>query len=482
MAKTFCLADHISAVAPVSDSDTNRRVVEMISVQKILANKMNFYDVSDVDDLINSILTHGLLEPIVVRRADDDNKYVIISGHRRYRAWMTILNDKLCEEPSTFAEIPCFVVKPKDELVEELMLIQANSATRVLTSAEIARQAERVEVLVYKLKEQGYEFPGRMRDYVAAMCNVSATKLAKLKVIREGLYAEYFSQYNSNLISEQAAYSLARLPKDFQQRLYKLFPKIGGSDASNIAAKYIDNGWRWEPQQSCPDGSTCKRGDSFLRHDVEGSRSEMCGGNMCCMKCPLGKAQHYACNRACSKVQALRKKEREERVEAEKKNQAKRDKRVKKEIMMSCSRLVRAADAAGLTDDSIIKVSYSKYNLGTIRKYAGGDFGDGYFYANDFSPEAIRNYPELCKKLCCSADYVAGFTDELKPLCDKTTSVSDGLPSKSGLYAARFECEGFVMRKLAYYDSCLQKFYFDASCGRSIEAACIGWIQLPEDF
>ena len=203
---------------------------------------------------------------------------------------------------------------------------------------------------------------------------------------------------------------------------------------------------------------------------------------MCCMKCPLGKAQHYACNRACSKVQALRKKEREERVEAEKKNQAKRDKRVKKEIMMSCSRLVRAADAAGLTDDSIIKVSYSKYNLGTIRKYAGGDFGDGYFYANDFSPEAIRNYPELCKKLCCSADYVAGFTDELKPLCDKTTSVSDGLPSKSGLYAARFECEGFVMRKLAYYDSCLQKFYFDASCGRSIEAACIGWIQLPEDF
>ena len=157
MAKTFCLADHISAVAPVSESDTKRRVVEMLPVQKILANEMNFYDVSDVDDLINSILTHGLLEPIVVRRADDD-KYVIISGHRRYRAWMTILNDNLCEEPTAFVEIPCFVVKPKDELVEELMLIQANSATRVLTSAEIARQAERVEVLVYKLKEQGYEF------------------------------------------------------------------------------------------------------------------------------------------------------------------------------------------------------------------------------------------------------------------------------------------------------------------------------------
>ena len=481
MAKTFCLADHISAVAPVSESDTKRRVVEMLPVQKILANEMNFYDVSDVDDLINSILTHGLLEPIVVRRADDD-KYVIISGHRRYRAWMTILNDKLCEEPTAFVEIPCFVVKPKDELVEELMLIQANSATRVLTSAEIARQAERVEVLVYKLKEQGYEFPGRMRDYVAAMCNVSATKLAKLKVIREGLCAEYFSQYNSNLISEQAAYSLARLPKDFQQRLYKLFPGIGGSDASNIAAKYIDNGWRWEPQQSCPDGSTCKRGDSFLRHDVDCLRSEMCGGNKCCMKCPLGKAKNYACNRACSKVQALKKKEREEKAEAEKECRAKREKKLKKEIMISCSRLVSAADAAGLSDDSAITISYRKYDLRTIRKYADGDFGDRVFYANDFSPYNISNFPELCKKLCCSADYIAGFTDELKPLYDKNASASDGLPSKSGLYAAKFECEGYVMRKLAYYDKCLQKFYFDASHGRSIEATCIGWIRLPEEF
>ena len=86
------------------------------------------------------------------------------------------------------------------------------------------------------------------------------------------------------------------------------------------------------------------------------------------------------------------------------------------------------------------------------------------------------------EKLCCSADYIAGFTDELKPLYDKNASASDGLPSKSGLYAAKFEREGHVMRKLAYYDKSLQKFYFDASHGSSIEAACIGWIRLPEEF
>ena len=52
----------------------------------------------------------------------------------------------------------------------ELQLILANSTARVLSNAEISKQAERMEVLLYQLKEEGYEFPGRMRDQVAAAC------------------------------------------------------------------------------------------------------------------------------------------------------------------------------------------------------------------------------------------------------------------------------------------------------------------------
>ena len=46
-------------------------------------------------------------------------------------------------------------------------------------------QLRTVHPLLYQLREEGYEFPGRMRDQVAAACKVSAPKLARLKVIRE---------------------------------------------------------------------------------------------------------------------------------------------------------------------------------------------------------------------------------------------------------------------------------------------------------
>ena len=84
-------------------------------------------------------------------------------------------------------------------------MIFANSATRRLTDAELSRQAERIELLLYQLKEEGYEFPGRMRDQVAAACQVSAPKLARLKVIREHLISSYMALFEKNQLPEQTA-------------------------------------------------------------------------------------------------------------------------------------------------------------------------------------------------------------------------------------------------------------------------------------
>ena len=79
----------------------------------------------------------------------------------RRRAALALLS----EEEQKWTAVPC-IVETDDASPElrELRLIMANSATRVLSAAEIARQAEEVEKLLYQLKEQGYEFPGRMRD------------------------------------------------------------------------------------------------------------------------------------------------------------------------------------------------------------------------------------------------------------------------------------------------------------------------------
>ena len=199
----FNLADYIQ---PPAGAKPAERKLQMIPTRKIFANDKNFYDTSKVDDLIDSILMQGLLDPLTVRPSGDGEAYIIISGHRRHRALMTILDDHLAEDTKPFETTPCFVREPGDELMEELMLIQANSATRVLTSAETSKQVDRVRDLLYGLKSQGYEFPGRMRDYVASACNISASKIARLDTIKTKLIPQIKQYYDDGRMPESVAY------------------------------------------------------------------------------------------------------------------------------------------------------------------------------------------------------------------------------------------------------------------------------------
>ena len=92
---SFNLADYIQP--PAGSAKPAERKLQMIPTRKIFANDKNFYDTSKVDDLIDSILMQGLLDPLTVRPSGDGEGYIIISGHRRHRALMTILDDHLAE-------------------------------------------------------------------------------------------------------------------------------------------------------------------------------------------------------------------------------------------------------------------------------------------------------------------------------------------------------------------------------------------------
>ena len=136
--------------------------------------------------------------------------------------------------------MPCIVEKPggSPEL-EELRLIMANADTRRMSSADLAKQAERVEMLLYTLKEQGMEFPGRMRDHVAEACKVSATRLAQLKVIREKLIDVYRLLWDAGELNETCAYTLAKEPKDVQRRVFEEYGV--GEEAQNWSQWQIEN-------------------------------------------------------------------------------------------------------------------------------------------------------------------------------------------------------------------------------------------------
>lgn len=416
--KGFDLANLLKDV-PKLDTADGREQIEYIDISQIESDPGNFYNLVRLEELASNIAVVGLQQPLRVRTSETDpEKVVVVSGHRRQAALKLLIK----EGREDLREVPCIREHVTGSAaLQELRLIYGNSDTRVLSSAELAKQAERVERLLYQLKEEGFEFPGRMRDHVAQACRISAPKLARLKVIRENLIPQYMSLFEKDKLPEQTAYALARLPGDFQLRIFTAMPdKIpSGDKVEKVLSKYSE-GWRWEPQLTCPDGKACKRGDTFLRRDCEAPGwAGFCGGNTCCLECDQAKSSYSPCERMCSKAKAQHKDESDKKKEEEHKRQQRNGRIFQKETQGYAKRLLRAIDAAGVPDDA--KIDWSYYGgipVSTIRQWATGEFDDpAGWHGPRLVPGRCNNdhMVELSKLLNCSTDFLMGLTDEIRP-------------------------------------------------------------------
>ena len=419
--KGFDLADLLKDVPKLDTApDTGREQIEYIDIGLIDSDPGNFYKLTQLEELASNIAVVGLQQPLRVRTSEENpEKVVVVSGHRRQAALKLLIK----EGREDLREVPCIREHVAgSSALQELRLIFANRDTRVISSGEIAKQAERVEMLLYQLKEEGFEFPGRMRDHVAQACKISAPKLSRLKVIRENLIPEYMILFEKDKLPEQTAYALARLPGDFQLRIFSaLSGKIPrGDKVEKVLSKY-NEGWRWEPQLTCPDDKTCKRGDTFLRRDCEAPGwAGFCGGNTCCLECDQAKASYSACERMCSKAKAQRKEASDKKKEEEHKRQQRNGRIFQKETQGYAKRLLRAIDAAGVPDDA--KINWSYYDgllISTIRQWADGEFDDpAGWHGPRLVPGRCSNdhLAGLAKLLNCSTDFLMGLTDDIRPV------------------------------------------------------------------
>lgn len=417
-------------VQAVSKSDTGRELVQ-VDIDDLVGNDANFYAVDEdkLEELKNSIALSGIMDPPTVTRTED-GKYRLISGHRRTAAVRALV----AEGREDLRKVPVFVRSPKSAAMEELELIMANSTARVLTSAEISQAAQRVERLLYDLKEQGVEFPGRMRDHVAEACNVSKTKLANLHMIEENLIQDFKAQWAAGKLPDATALELARCEIALQMRLRDAFARTREFPTSAGIAKVRElaaAGAQWRPSAClhCPDRKLCpsSRDDAALRHDALcPSWGGYCRGTKCCMDCPSGaNAKGWnACDQMCSKAKLYRTDKNADEKRKEENAKENKQRVYRATIQRKAARLVKAIDAAGLADDT--KLTFANYaadkTVEKIRAYANGDFGDEYFYSTDVLDPDAKHVPELCEKLKCSADYLLGLTDELQPVPKSDTA------------------------------------------------------------
>ena len=91
--KAFSISDFVKP-EDVSSLDTPATAGKIINVpvESLQVNEKNFYDTSNVADLVKSIALNGLIEPIIVTPTEpipghSGPAYRIISGHRRFSAW-----------------------------------------------------------------------------------------------------------------------------------------------------------------------------------------------------------------------------------------------------------------------------------------------------------------------------------------------------------------------------------------------------------
>ena len=417
--KGFDLANLLKDV-PKLDTADGREQIEYIDISQIESDPGNFYNLVQLEELASNIAVVGLQQPLRVRTSETDpEKVVVVSGHRRQAALKLLIK----EGREDLRMVPCIRERVAGSAaLQELRLIFANRDTRVISSAEVAKQVERVEMLLYQLKEEGFEFPGRMRDHVAQACKISAPKLSRLKVIRENLIPEYMNLFEKDKLPEQTAYALARLPGDFQLRIFTaLSDKIpSGATVEKVLSKY-NEGWRWEPQLTCPDGKTCKRGDTFLRRDCEAPGwAGFCGGNTCCLKCDQATAQYSPCERMCSRAKAQRKEEADKKKGEEHKRLQKQGRKYQKETQGYAKRLLRSIDDAGVPDDA--KINWSYYDgipVSTIRQWAAGEFDDpADWHGARLIPGRCYgdHLAEVAKLLKCSTDFLMGLTEDIRPV------------------------------------------------------------------
>lgn len=235
VAKKFNLAALVPEMEAVSNSDSPR--ITMIPITELRPNGGNFYDTSNIDDLVDSIELNGLLEPLCVfRRGQGTGHYVIFSGHRRYKA-LRLLYEKSGFEKWT--EVPCIVFPdPHDANRETVMLIHANSTGRILSNWEKAQQARRLKEALVAMREGGAELPGRIRDLVAEEMQMSASKLARLEAIGNNLTEVRFAKaWREGRLNESVAYELSKLPKDRQKEAWDEYMRCGRGNPANMSIK-----------------------------------------------------------------------------------------------------------------------------------------------------------------------------------------------------------------------------------------------------
>ena len=165
----------------------NQDAVEKINLKKIRAGvyqpRQNFEE-TELQDLADSIKEHGVIQPIILRKTDEDF-YEIIAGERRFRA----------AKIANLTEIPAIVRKFSDNDALEIAIIE-NVQRSDLSPTEEARGYQRLMKEFSYTQEIVAKKVGKSRAHIANLLRL----LTLPEKVREYLDSKQISMGHARAI------------------------------------------------------------------------------------------------------------------------------------------------------------------------------------------------------------------------------------------------------------------------------------------
>lgn len=131
----------------------DERRLEFVEFGQLEPSQFNSYEITDIEDMVGTLKSVGLLTPLTVIGPYPSGKYSIISGERRYTGMKSCMESP--DYDGSFDKVPCYVVHgyDTDQTIQELELEIANLETR--DSSDKDKHRFKLVNILKKMAESG---------------------------------------------------------------------------------------------------------------------------------------------------------------------------------------------------------------------------------------------------------------------------------------------------------------------------------------
>jgi ParB family chromosome partitioning protein len=181
-----------------ASENTNNKNLLLVPIEQIFRDEnqpRKEFDKEKLNELSQSIIKNGLIQPLIIRAKDDVGGYIIVAGERRWRA----------SQQANLKTIPCLML-PADLDQDEVSLIENIQREDLKISEEAAAYQRLIEKNDYT-HDQLSKIVGKSRSHITNL----------LRILSLDKY--FFNLLNSGIISMGHARALiGKVPNDFDQQ------------------------------------------------------------------------------------------------------------------------------------------------------------------------------------------------------------------------------------------------------------------------